>query len=287
MYQITKTDGPFPIYELKDQATDSWIKISPERGGIVTGYGVHGEETLYLDQATFDDPKANIRGGIPILFPICGQLKDKTYEWEGKTYILENHGVARNNAWEVLRTLEEADYASITIRQQSTPRTMEAYPFAYELVFTFKLSNQTLYIEQEYHNHSEQDMPMYAGFHPYFLVDHKEDTIESDASAFYYITDQKELSYPADIDMTKLPGSIAFKKAATKQIRFQPKANRKILLTYGEEFEYVVIWSEDGKPFICVEPWMAMPNELNVKQELVYVPHNKPLKTFMTISVES
>jgi D-hexose-6-phosphate mutarotase len=80
MYQITKTDGSFPIYELKDQETNSWIKISPERGGIVTGYGVNGEEMLYLDQATFDDPKANIRGGIPILFPICGQLKDKTYE---------------------------------------------------------------------------------------------------------------------------------------------------------------------------------------------------------------
>jgi galactose mutarotase-like enzyme len=287
MYQITKTEGQFPIYELKDGETNSWIKISPERGGIVTGYGVNGEEMLYLDQATFDDPKANIRGGIPILFPICGQLKDKTYEWEGQVYHLENHGVARNNAWEVLQTMENAEYASITIRQQSTPRTLESFPFAYELVFTFKLSNQKLYIEQEYRNHSERKMPMYAGFHPYFLVDHKEDTIESDAARLYYIHDQRELPYPSAIDMVKLPGSIALNKATTKQIRFQPKANRKVLLTYGEEFEYVVIWSEDGKPFICVEPWMAMPNELNVKQELIYVPNNKPLKTFMTISVES
>jgi galactose mutarotase-like enzyme len=287
MYQITKTDGSFPIYELKDQENNSWMKISPERGGIVTGYGVNGEEMLYLDQATFDDPKANIRGGIPILFPICGQLKDKTYEWEGQTYKLDNHGVARNNAWEVLQTVEQADYASITIKQQSTPRTLESFPFAYELVFTFKLSNQKLYIEQEYRNHSEREMPMYAGFHPYFLVDHKEDTLESDASRLYYITDQRELPYPSDIDMAKLPGSIALKKAATKQIRFQPKANRKLVLTYGKEFEYVVIWSEEGKPFICVEPWMALSNELNVKQELVYVPLNKPLKTFLTISVES
>jgi galactose mutarotase-like enzyme len=287
MYQITKAEGQFPIYELKDLVTNSWIKISPERGGIVTGYGVNGEETLYLDRATFDDPKANIRGGIPILFPICGQLKDKTYEWEGQTFRMENHGVARNNAWEVLETTENADYASIKIRQQSTQRTLESFPFAYELVFTFKLSNQKLYIEQEYHNHSEREMPMYAGFHPYFLVDHKEDTIESDATRLFYITEQKEQPYPSDIEMAKLPGSIALNKAVTKQIRFQPKANRKILLTYGEEFEYVVIWSEDGKPFICVEPWMAMPNEMNVKQELVYVPQNKPLKTFMTISVES
>jgi galactose mutarotase-like enzyme len=285
MYEITITEGQFPIYDLRDKQTNSWFKIAPERGGIVTSYGVSGEELLYFDKSTFDDPTANIRGGIPILFPICGQLVNKTYEWDGQTYLMDNHGVARTNPWEVVGTEQQADYASITIKQVSTPKTLESYPFAYELVFTFKLQAQQLLIEQEYHNHSASGMPMYAGFHPYFLVDHKVNTIESDASQIIYLAEDKEQPYTGEIEMDRLPDSIALSQAATKQIAFYPIAGRKIHLTYGEEFKYVVLWSLDGKPFLCVEPWMALTNEFNNKQDLVYVKPNAPLTTFMSISV--
>jgi galactose mutarotase-like enzyme len=286
MYQIIQKADKYTSYELRETETNAWVKISPKRGGIVTGYGVEGEEYLYMDQATFDDPKANIRGGIPILFPISGQLKDKTYEWAGHKYVLENHGVARNNAWEVVSTEANADYAAITIKLQSTPETVVSYPFAFELIFTIKLSNQKLTIEQAYTNHSEQDMPMYPGFHPYFLVDHKDNTFETDAQEIIYLKDRIKLAFTGEIDMAQLPDSIALSSAKTKQIVFQPKANRRVKLSYGNQFEYVVLWSEDGKPFICVEPWMALTNELNVKQELTYVKPNEALKTNLTISVE-
>jgi galactose mutarotase-like enzyme len=286
MYEIILTEGQFPIYELKDPQTNSWFKISPERGGIVTSLGVNGEEVLYFDQSTFDDPKANIRGGIPILFPICGQLVNKTYEWAGQSYLMDNHGVARTNPWVVVGTEKQLDYASITIKQESTPKTLESYPFAYELLFTFRLQNQKLHIEQQYHNHSEREMPMYAGFHPYFLVDHKENTIESDAAQINYITAQRERPFTGEIEMDKLPESIALSKAVTNQIAFRPQTGQTIRLTFGEDFKHVVLWSLDDKPFICVEPWMALLNELNVKHELVYVKPGIPLKTFMNIHVE-
>lgn len=288
MYEITVSEGQFPIYEIKDMETNSWFRISPKRGGIVTSYGVNGEEQLYWEQATFDDPAANIRGGIPILFPISGQLVNKTYEWNGQTYHMDNHGVARTNPWAVVNTDMQSDYGSITIKQQSTSKTLEAYPFEYELEFTFKLQDQKLTIEQQYSNRSEQDMPIYAGFHPYFLADNKENTIETDATEIYYITAQQGAAYTGVIDMAKLPDSIALSKAATPQIAFKPRdKGRKITLTYGAEFEYVVIWSLDGKPFFCVEPWMALNDELNTKRELVYIKADAPLTTFMTISVGS
>jgi galactose mutarotase-like enzyme len=199
---------------------------------------------------------------------------------------MDNHGVARTNPWVVVGTENKMDYASITIKQESTPKTLESYPFAYELVFTFKLQNQKLLIEQEYHNHSEREMPMYAGFHPYFLVEHKENTIVSDAAQMYYIAGQRECHYTGEIEMDKLPDSIALSKALTNQIAFRPQTDRTIRLTYGEEFKHVVLWSLDGEPFLCIEPWMALPNELNVKRELVYVKPSIPLKTFINIQVE-
>jgi galactose mutarotase-like enzyme len=286
MYQIIQKADKYSSCELRETETNTWVTVSPGRGGIVTSYGVNGEEYLYLDQATLDDPKANIRGGIPILFPISGQLKDKTYEWAGIKYVLENHGVARNHPWEVIGNEANADYAAITIKLLNTQETLVSYPFAFELIFTIKLSNQKLTIEQAYVNHSEQDMPMYPGFHPYFSVDHKNNTFETDAEQIIYLQNGVKLAFTGEIDMAQLPESIALSKAKTKEISFQPKAGRRVRLSYGDEFDYVVLWSVDGKPFICVEPWMALTNELNVKRELTYVKPNETLKTFLRISVE-
>ena len=80
------------------------MKAAPERGGIIIGYGVEGTELLYLNNETFQDEEANVRGGIPILFPISGQLENGEYEWEGISYTMKNHGFARNMPWEVIET---------------------------------------------------------------------------------------------------------------------------------------------------------------------------------------
>lgn len=285
MFEINIIEGKFPIYEIRDKQTNSWFRISPERGGIVTSYGVKGEELLYLDQATFDDPDANIRGGIPILFPICGQLINKNYEWEDQVYEMDNHGVARTNPWKVVKTENSSSFASITIQQESTSKTLESFPFAYELLFTFKLQDQKLHIAQSYLNHSEQDMPMYAGFHPYFLVEHKENTVKSDAAQIRYLEANTVKPYTGEIRMKELPASIALAHATTNQISFSPRDNQFIQLEYGAEFKYIVLWSQDDKPFLCVEPWMALLNELNNKNELVYVKPGEAVSTSLIISV--
>ena len=49
MYQVTeKKDGKYTIYELTDSAAHSWLKVAPERGGIILGLGVQGEEVVIL-----------------------------------------------------------------------------------------------------------------------------------------------------------------------------------------------------------------------------------------------
>lgn len=37
---------------------------------MVIAWGVQGSELLYLDNETFSNPEANVRGGIPVLFPV-------------------------------------------------------------------------------------------------------------------------------------------------------------------------------------------------------------------------
>ena len=175
MYEIRRyKDGQYEVYELVDSRAKAWVKAAPERGGIIIGYGVEGTELLFLNNETFQDEQANVRGGIPILFPISGQLENGQYEWEGISYTMKNHGFARNMPWEVIETGATNDGAFMTIRLKSNEETKKSYPFDFEVIYTYRLKDGKLSIEQEYRNESDVEMPIYPGFHPYFKTSEKD-----------------------------------------------------------------------------------------------------------------
>ena len=64
----------YNVIVLTEAATDSRTVICPERGGILIQLTLQGKEIFYLQEETFADPTKNIRGGNPVLFPICGPL---------------------------------------------------------------------------------------------------------------------------------------------------------------------------------------------------------------------
>ena len=79
MFNIVKEQEQYQTYILTDEQAQSQIEVVPERGGIISRWRINGQEILYLDAARFADPTMSIRGGIPILFPICGNLPNNTY----------------------------------------------------------------------------------------------------------------------------------------------------------------------------------------------------------------
>ncbi|SDC54228.1 Galactose mutarotase [Paenibacillus sp. UNCCL117] len=281
-YEIRTYEDTYTVYELKEPATDSWFRIVPQRGGIVTSYGTAGEERLYLERDTLLDPEANIRGGIPVLFPVSGFVTSGGYEWEGQRYAINNHGVARNYAWTVERTgTDHSAYIVVSLR--ANEQTLAAFPFDFELRFTYRLLEGKLTIEQDYINHSEKPMPMYPGFHPYFLADAKAVHYETDADQLFDFNDYQHKPYADVIDLDKLPESVVFQNAKDPSIRVTFKGRQHVEMTYSDAFRYVVLWSVRGKPFICVEPWMSMPDEINHKQELVFVPPGETVSAELSI----
>ncbi|KQL50656.1 hypothetical protein AN964_23735 [Heyndrickxia shackletonii] len=285
MYSIQeRMDEGLKIYELRDG--DSYIKVVPERGGIITEFGISGTEILYLNRETLLDREANIRGGIPILFPISGQLQKGEYELQGNTYKMKNHGFARNMPWEVVKTSTEGEL-SITLRLESNEETRKSYPFDFEVVFKYILKENTLYIEQDYKNLSELEMPFYAGFHPYFKTSKKVLTIESDAKTYLDYNDNQEKIFKGIIDLSDKKESLMLLDTVKNEVQFKlEETNKLVSLEYGKEFNYIVCWTEHGKEFVCVEPWMAKTYEMNQKEELVYLKPNESLTTFFQIKVE-
>ncbi|MCM0649927.1 aldose epimerase [Clostridium swellfunianum] len=286
MYSVNKYEDKFFVYELREESTNSSIKLCPERGAIITNFVCHGKELLYLDKETFYDTDANIRGGIPILFPISGQLKEGKYELDGKTYFMKNHGVARINSWEVIETCAD-NRAAIKLRLKSNEDTLKAFPFDFELVFTYILKDGKLTIEQEYKNNSSNAMPIQAGFHPYFETLNKNISYSTDAEKYLDYNDMQIKDYTGSVDLTNMVESAAFIDANKNIISFELKElSRKICLEYGKEFKYIVIWSVKGKDFVCVEPWMEKNGALNTGNGLQYIEAGRSLKTYFNISAE-
>lgn len=288
MFQIKQyNDEQYQVYELTDPSGQSWLKVIPERGGIMTGFGAQGEELFFLNKETLYDESANVRGGNPILFPISGQLENGEYEWEGITYKMKNHGVARNRPWEVIETNASDQEASITIRFQSNQETKIEYPFDFELLFTYRLTENQVVIDQEYRNQSDSAMPIYAGFHPYFKTSEKNLHYKSDATKYYDMNDGEIREFTGSLDLSDKKEALFLLDANKREIAFTlPELRKTIVMNYGEEFKYVVIWTEKGGDFICVEPWMARTFALNRKEELTFIQPGTSLKTFMSINIK-
>lgn len=287
-YEIRTYTDSYLIYELSEGATASKVSLCPERGGIMLGCQLHGRELLYLDRDTFLDPNANIRGGNPVLFPICGQLPEMTYTWEGRSYRMPNHGVARTNAWEAA-AVDSDGQAAVTLALRSSPATKEAYPFDFELRFTYRLRDGVLAIEQDYRNLGETEMPMIAGFHPYFRCEpeRKRFAFATDAKRYYDYNDREVKPFEGFVDLGRLKEAVALLDADAATIAFEPTDGVRVALSYSPAFRYMYVWSIPGKPFVCVEPWTARSNEMNRQRELLLVKPGEALKLRLEFSIES
>ncbi|MFD2044769.1 aldose epimerase [Ornithinibacillus salinisoli] len=287
MYKIeTFEEQSFTMYQLSNADFSAWLTICPERGGIITSFGVDGNEQLYLNKETLYDRSKNIRGGIPILFPIAGELKQGKYEWDGETYELPNHGLARIHPWEVVEKKQEEDQASITIRFVSSISTKEVYPFDFDVLFTYTFGSNKLLIEQSFSNLSDSEMPIYVGLHPYFKTEHKKVMLKTDAKKFLDFKDNEVKEFHGSVDMSDRDESVVLLGAEERKVSIELGTGQEVQMETGSEYKYTVIWTERDKEFVCVEPWMAQAGELNRKKELVMIDPKETLDTFVSFIVE-
>ena len=271
MFNIATKQQQYHTYILTDEQAQSQIEVVPERGGIITHWRIKGDELLYFDAVRFADPQMSVRGGNPVLFPICGNLPNNTYIYKDREYQLKQHGFARDLPWEVKATDIE-DCASITLTLTSNELTLALYPFEFELVFTYQLRGERLKILQSFTNQSHEVMPFAAGFHPYFLATDKKQ-LEFNIPANHYLDHIEQKTYPftgfdfeqeeIDVAFTSLDKHFSSIKDSDRQ--------RQITLYYSDFYSTLVFWTVKGKDYVCLEPWSAPRNALNTKEQLSYI----------------
>lgn len=285
MFSIAPHQQQYKTYTLSDHSTNSRIEVVPERGGIITRWSVEDQELLYLDQERFTNPELTVRGGIPILFPICGNLPHNAYTYNHRTYHLKQHGFARDLPWTV-KELTTEGCAAITLALKSSDQTRAVYPWDFEIVFTYQVKGNALEIIQHYTNCGEGVMPFCTGLHPYFWTPDKSKLRFEIPSTKYRDQKTKEMDYfigtfdteqdEVDVALEQLTGLAATAIDSGRGLR--------LILYYNSTYSTVVFWTLKDKDYYCLEPWSAPRNAMNTGKHLIYLRPGETAQTLVRLT---
>lgn len=224
----------------------------------------------------------------PILFPIVCSVNNDTYVVDGNEYHLPRHGFARDAMFGVMNHCSTDKKVSLLLLDSE--ETHEVYPFEFELIVTYELKGNKIYITWRVDNLDEQEIHFQIGGHPAFNMPggKLKGRIELDEEE--PITTLK--TYPdGSIEMVEVPLD-AYKGIMIINNEFflndsvkihNCQTSRAILLdTNGEPAVTVdyctpvcAFWSPYGKqaPFVCIEPWYGIGDPIGFKGEF----KDKPL----------
>ncbi len=205
----------------------------------------------------------------PLLFPICGGLKDDKYTFEGKEYTLPKHGYARTTIFEV----ESADDTKAVFLHKSSAETKAVYPFDYELRVIYTLDGTALKIEYKVDNLGNGNMYFSIGSHEgyytpegieqYDVIFDRDETLNAYQLYGNLVTDQTQ---PILKDSRVLPlydkyfiiDALVFRDVKSRSCVLRNRTNGKaIKLDYGFA-DYFLLWHKHNSPYICLEPWAGI-----------------------------
>ncbi len=262
-------------------------ELAPGRGGLITRFAVGNDEVFYLDKRTFADRKQNVRGGIPVLFPVAGRLSGDRYSVSGKSYPMRQHGLARHAAWDVV----DVQLAKVTMEFRSTPMSRVNFPFDFVLRMVVDLGRagfRTLAIDVTVENTGSVPMPVHFGLHPYFLVsDNERDRIRVEVDANYAFDNTTGTTGPwnreLDLTVPSVDLHLTDLQSQTVLLHVPGKTPRRIEMS--DWFTTVVLWQSPMQDFLCVEPWSAPSDALNTGVCLRTLEPGDKLSGEVTVSV--
>jgi galactose mutarotase-like enzyme len=283
MFTIKSAQDLYLTYTLTD-GTQS-VQVVPERGGIVTSWSIGGNELFYLDRERFTDPQLSVRGGIPILFPICGNLPDDAYTVAGRQYKLKQHGFARDLPWQVVAQSATEQGASLTVALVSTPETLAVYPFEFRVELEYVLTNQQLEIRQRVTNQGSQIMPFSIGYHPYFAATDKPGLKIDIPSTECFLKTGESQPYHGSFDFGGGEIDLAFSNLSRSAASVTSANGQQITTSWDYPHGHVVFWTVPDKDFYCLEPWTGLRNAINTGKDLITVASGETWNHAITLTI--
>ena len=279
--KLDKKDKGFFVFQLDQK---NYIKFCPERGGVITNWVSDGKEILYFDEKRFMDNTKSIRGGIPILFPICGNLNTYTSVF-GTDYLQFNqHGFARDLRWQY--SLNE-NKKSLCLFLNESKKTKKYYPFDFELRIEVTLNIDCLVFEITIFNKTDIAMPINFGLHPYFNIsDFK--NLEFFESPLNCQNQEKNIISNTLDELKNVNLGVDLLMYTSGRSVFRDKIfKRQITINHPYPFDIGVIWSDPPRRMICLEPWTSPRNSFVDGLRKIMIPSNHNQKFDASIQIKN
>ena len=279
--QLFDKDQGIFIFQLDK---NNYIKFCPERGGIITNWVSDGKEILYFDEKRFMDKTKSIRGGIPILFPICGNLNTFSSVF-GKDYLqFIQHGFARDLQWQC--SLNENE-KSLSLFLNQSNETRRYYPFDFQLKIDVTLKINCLKLKITIHNKTNIAMPINFGLHPYFNVsDFK--NLEFINNPLNCQNQEKNIISNTLDELNNMNLGVDLLMYTSGRSAFRDKIfKRQVTLNHPYPFDIGVIWTDPPRRMICLEPWTSPRNSFIDGFRNIMIPSNDSRKFDASIQIKS
>ena len=207
----------------------------------------------------------------PVLFPIVGGLKDKSYCTNGKYYSMGQHGFARDKRFELYDRTPD----SVTMKLREDAETLSIFPFSFRLYIVYILEGKKIQVIWKVYNPNDCELHFSIGGHPAFMCPTGEG---KQSECFLHFDEEGPLSYnwlsedglckpevlslPTDGGFVSLPDDFFDHDAYVmyndrmRTVSLSDKDKNDYLRVHSDTPVYG-IWSAKGKhaPFVCIEPW--------------------------------
>ncbi|MBQ8094333.1 MAG: aldose 1-epimerase family protein [Clostridia bacterium] len=250
------------------------VVISEKGAELQSVKGKDGHE--YIWQA---DP-AYWAQHAPIMFPICGGLKEDAYYLDGKRYPMTKHGFAKLCDWQVEEAGKDRAVFALCHKQ-------EGFPFDYIFKAAYQLDGNHLVITYTVEN--KGDTTFWYG-----IGSHEAYTTPGGLEACTVVFDETEklanyeldgnLIKPEPVIMAEQTNELPLKTEyfAVDALVFPHLKSRGVTLvnskdTHKVRVEYpdvsvLMLWTKPRADYICIEPWSNAPDYTDTDMQIEHKP---------------
>lgn len=249
------------------------------RGAELQSLRRRGGQTEYLWQG---DPSFWGRRA-PVLFPIVGRLRGDRYRVGGQEYALPQHGFARDAGFTVLE--RHPDHVAFLLK--NSPATREVYPFPFELGIRYKLEDTALDVRYEVLNPGTDTLWFSIGAHPGFNCPLRRDEAFEDYEVVFESEETADrmfleggliapgkarvLAGARRLPLTRelfAPGALVFEGLRSSWAGLGRRCEGLDVVVRFAGWTYLGIWTAPGAPFVCIEPWSGIADDVDFDGDL-------------------
>ena len=217
-------------------------------------------------------------GQAPILFPICGSLRDdQAFIGGNKTTKMPRHGLVRKREFQLVEETKDRIVFSIC----SDPDMETQFPYSFQLYAQYELKEKGVLVTYKVKNTNDCRLPFFIGGHPGFNCP----LVKTENYADYAV----EFEHPENIQVptpvtetglidvehrqpfmsneTSIPlrhelfekDAVILDELKSRKLNYVSKKSGKGIQLEYKDFPYLILWSSsNGGDFVAIEPWVGL-----------------------------